>query len=84
MKEVAYFLRGKVRKITFLSIVDKPKTAKMISKDLSKHRSSISRVLLELEKRGYAKCENPEDDKFRFYSITNKGRKVIDKINKYE
>ena len=43
------------------------KTATEISKELGKHRSSISRVLLDLEKAGYVKCLNPEDSSFRCY-----------------
>ncbi len=47
--------------------VDKPKTASEIAKDLKKHRSSISRVLLDMEKKGFVKCLNSEDKSFRCY-----------------
>jgi DNA-binding MarR family transcriptional regulator len=47
--------------------LDKPKTATDIAKELKKHRSAISRVLLDMEKEGFVKCVNPEDDKFRHY-----------------
>ncbi|MCK4647327.1 MarR family transcriptional regulator [Candidatus Pacearchaeota archaeon] len=47
--------------------LDKPKTASEIAKDLKKHRSSISRVLLDMEKKGFVKCLNPEDKSFRCY-----------------
>ena len=47
--------------------LDKPKTASEIAKDLKKHRSSISRVLLDMEKEGFVKCVNPEDKSFRHY-----------------
>lgn len=55
-------LRGKV-----LSSLTKAKTATEIAKELGRHRSSISRVLLELEKKGFVKCVNPKDDRFRHY-----------------
>jgi DNA-binding MarR family transcriptional regulator len=48
-------------------LLDKPKTASEIAKDLKKHRSSISRVLLDMEKEGFVKCLNPEDKSFRCY-----------------
>jgi predicted transcriptional regulator len=48
--------------------LDKPKTASEIAKDLKKHRSSISRVLLDLQKVGFVKCLNSEDKSFRCYA----------------
>ena len=54
-----------------------PKTATEISKEIGKHRSSISRILLSLEKKGLVKCVNPEDDRYRHYQITNKGKESI-------
>ena len=42
-------------------------TASDIAKELEKHRSSISRVLLDLEKVGFVKCVNSEDSSFRYY-----------------
>jgi DNA-binding MarR family transcriptional regulator len=44
-----------------------PNTATELSKELKKHRSSISRVLLEMERKGLISCVNPEDDRFRHY-----------------
>lgn len=61
-----YLKSGKLRK-TVLDKLTEAKTATEIAKELRKHRSSISRVLLELEKKGLVKCVNPEDDKFRHY-----------------
>jgi DNA-binding MarR family transcriptional regulator len=45
----------------------KGKTATEIAKELRKHRSAISRVLLDMEKIGFIKCVNPEDKSFRHY-----------------
>jgi predicted transcriptional regulator len=47
--------------------LDKPKTAVDIAKELKKHRSSVSRVLLDMQKEGFVKCVNPNDKSFRFY-----------------
>ena len=66
LKQEIFLKKGKLRKEVLRSL-DKPKTATEISKELNKHRSSVSRVLLELEKRGLIKCINPEDDRFRHY-----------------
>ncbi len=48
--------------------LNKAKTATDIAKELGKHRSAISRVLLDMEKAGLVKCVNPGDDKFRHYA----------------
>jgi len=66
LKREIFLKKGKLRK-EVLSNLDKPKTATELAKELGKHRSSISRMLLELEKKGFVKCVNPEDDRFRHY-----------------
>jgi len=47
--------------------LDSPKTATDIAKELQKHRSAISRVLIDMENAGFVKCVNPEDKSFRHY-----------------
>ncbi|MFA5070914.1 MAG: hypothetical protein WC511_00915 [Candidatus Pacearchaeota archaeon] len=58
--------RSELRKEVWDRLI-KPKTATDIAKELKKHRSAISRVLLDMEKEDFVKCVNPEDDKFRHY-----------------
>ena len=65
-KREIFLKKGKLRRIV-LEKLDKPKTATELSEELKKHRSSISRVLIELEKEGFLKIVNPEDDRFRHY-----------------
>lgn len=74
MYYIAYIKRGKLRK-KVLDLTQEPKTATEIAKSLNKHRSSISRILIELEKKGFIKCRNPKDVMYRIYSITEKGKK---------
>lgn len=61
-----FLKKGKLRR-EILSHLDKPKTATELAKEIGRHRSSVSRVLLELEKKGFVECINKEDDKFRHY-----------------
>lgn len=82
MYDIAYILRGKLRK-EVLSCLASPKTATILSKEINKHRSAISRILLELEKRGFVKCLNPKDVMHRFYKITPKGKKILEKAKNY-
>ncbi len=66
IKREIFLKKGKLRK-EVLSRLDKPKTATELAKELGKHRSSISRILLTLQNKKLIKCINPEDDRFRHY-----------------
>jgi DNA-binding MarR family transcriptional regulator len=61
-----FFKRGKLRKKVLDSLTE-AKTATEIAKELRLHRSSVSRILLELEEKGFVKCLNPKDKNFRHY-----------------
>ncbi|VVB78531.1 Uncharacterised protein [uncultured archaeon] len=61
------FLKKSILRKQVLDLLDKPKTATEIAKVLQKHRSAISRVLLDLEQAGYVECINPKDKSFRHY-----------------
>jgi len=50
--------------------LNKPKTAVDIAKELNKHRSAVSRVLLDMKKEGLVRVVNPNDSSFRFYERT--------------
>lgn len=65
-KQEIFLKKGKLRK-QVLAKLNEPKTATELAKEMNKHRSSISRILLELEKKGFVKCVNPEDNSFRHY-----------------
>ena len=66
LKKKIFLKRSELRKKIYDSIKE-PKTATEIAKEIKKHRSSVSRVLLDLQKGGYARCVNPEDGNFRHY-----------------
>lgn len=66
LKLEIFLKKSKLRKQVWNKL-DKAKTATEIAKELGKHRSAISRVLLDLERTGYAKCINPSDKSFRHY-----------------
>lgn len=59
-----------------------PKTPTELSKGIGKHRSAISRSLIDLESRGLVKCLTPDEKVFRYYEITQKGKKVLEMIGK--
>ena len=66
LKLEIFLKKSKLRKDVWRAL-DKPKTATEIAKDLKKHRSSISRVLLDMKRKGFVKCVNSDDKSFRCY-----------------
>ncbi len=66
LKLEIFLKKSKLRKEVWKRL-DKPKTATEISKEIGKHRSSVSRVLLDMEKQNFVKCANPKDKSFRHY-----------------
>lgn len=84
MKNAIFIIKGKLRKAILFSLQDKPKTGKRISKELERHLASVSRILLELEKRRFVKCINPDDDRYRYYKLTAKGKRTLRKISEIE
>ncbi|PIO07935.1 hypothetical protein COU62_01845 [Candidatus Pacearchaeota archaeon CG10_big_fil_rev_8_21_14_0_10_35_219] len=67
IKDKIFFKKSKLRKKVLDSLTE-PKTATEIAKEIGVHRSSISRVLLDLEEQGFVKCINPEDKNYRHYA----------------
>ena len=47
-------------------------------------RSNVSTKLGQLTKRNLVKCINPNARKWRFYAITTKGKKVLEKVKQLE
>ena len=66
LKLLIFLKKGYLRREVWEALKE-PKTATDIAKELRKHRSAISRVLLDMEGVGFVKCVNPEDKNFRHY-----------------
>ena len=66
LKLEIFLKKSKLRKDVW-NRLDKAKTATEIGNELIKHRSSVSRVLLDMEKEGFVRCVNPDDKSFRHY-----------------
>lgn len=76
---MSYIVRGKVR-LSILSKLDKPMTPTQIAGLLKNHRSTISRSLIDMEKKGIVKCLTPKEKTGRLYAITAKGKKLLKKV----
>jgi len=73
---VSFVGRGKIRKRVLCSLV-KPQTPTELSQSIQTHRSTVSRTILALEKKGLVKCKTPNEKMGRYYEITELGRKII-------
>jgi DNA-binding MarR family transcriptional regulator len=74
-----YVKKGRLRRKVMLEL-DEAHTATELAKKLRKHRSSVSRTLLDLAKKRLVACINPEDDRERHYQLTLLGKKVRNKL----
>jgi DNA-binding MarR family transcriptional regulator len=72
LKLKIFLKKGELRREVW-DCLDGEKTATDIAKEIKKHRSAVSRVLLDMEKAGFIKCVNPEDKSFRHY-VKNIGK----------
>lgn len=59
------------------ALTQAPSTPTDIARATKFHRPSVSRAILELEKKGLAVCFTPDEKLGRIYSATTKGTKVL-------
>lgn len=81
--DISFIIRSKHRK-KILNLLDKPQTPTKIREKTKLHFNSVSRILVELEKKGLVMCLNPTQKLIRFYQITKKGKNLLEKIKKFE
>lgn len=80
-EEISWILRGKIKKEVLLAL-DKPKTATSLSKELDTHRSTISDILIQMEKNKIIECLDPKQPYNRFYKRLKKGDEIVKEIEK--
>jgi len=73
---VSFVSRGKVRKKVLQNLV-KPHTPTELSHIIKTHRSTTSRTILALEKKGLVQCITPKEKMGRYYEISKLGKKII-------
>ena len=83
-EDASFLLRSPLsRKILeALSSSEQPLAPLQIAKKANMARSNVSTKLIELKKRGFAECVNPNDRKWRFYRITDKGKRILKEAQK--
>ncbi|MBI1935572.1 winged helix-turn-helix transcriptional regulator [Candidatus Woesearchaeota archaeon] len=79
---ISFVMSGEIR-VNILQILAKSnKTPSLLAKEMKTHQSTTSRALAILQKKGLVICLTPKSKLSRIYSITNKGKKIINEINK--
>ena len=73
---VSFVKRGKIR-IEALKRLVSPKTPTDMAMEIGKHRSAVSRAILDLEKEGLVKCLTPNEKVCRLYMTTKKGKNAL-------
>lgn len=80
-KDYSFIMRSKQRKM-IIAVVDRPMTVTEIKKKVGLSLSETSRVLRGFKAEGLARCVNPEDALGRIYQLTERGKKIKEKIRK--
>lgn len=75
-----FFARSKLRLEVLKVLGEKPQIASFLAQKIGKHREVISRVFLDLQEIGLAKCKNPQSPSFRYYKITKRGGEILRKL----
>jgi len=80
-KLISYVIRGSLRKKVISSLTI-PNTPTLLAKKINIDRGSVSRTLINLQDAGIVICSNPKNKTGRIYKLTEKGKKVYDKVRK--
>ena len=78
---ISYVLSGRIRTKILHALIKTNRTPTLLAKNIKNHQSTTSRSLADLEHKGLVKCLTPKTKLSRIYTITDKGKKVIRKVN---
>jgi predicted transcriptional regulator len=82
MSIVSLLARSKKRISVLKSLEKEDKIPSRISKDIDDNSNHVSKYLKTLKDAELVECLNEEDKRYRFYSITDKGKYYLDKVEK--
>ena len=80
---ISFVVRAKNRKSVFEALTI-PKTPTQLSKELNINIGFVSNILIELKERKLIECLSPNEKRYRFYKITNKGKELFEEIEKLQ
>ena len=82
MSIISLLARSKKRKEVLKSLETEDKIPSKISKELEDNSNHVSKYLKTLKEADLVECLNEDDKRYRFYSITDKGKYYLDKVEK--
>lgn len=82
MSIISLLARSKRRINVLKSLEKENKIPSRISKDINDNSNHVSKYLKTLKDAELVECLNEEDKRYRFYSITEKGKYYLDKVEK--
>ena len=82
MSIISLLTRSKKRIKVLKSLESENKIPSKISKDIDDNSNHVSKYLKTLKEANLVECLNEEDKRYRFYSITDKGKYYLDKVEK--
>ena len=85
MSIISLLARSKKRIKVLKSLENEDKIPSKISKDIDDNSNHVSKYLKSLKDADLVVCLNEEDNRYRFYSITDKGSYYLKQVkDKYE
>jgi len=79
-EEYSFIVASSYRKKILLTLRNEPKTPTQIAEETGIHKGNVSKVLGELRNKEFVECITPTARKARFYTLTKKGKEVIEKL----
>ena len=80
MSIISFLARSEKRVQILKTLTKEDKIPSIISKEIGDENHHVSKHLKSLKEKGLIICLNEDDKRFRFYSITTKGRKYLKKF----
>ena len=82
MSIISLLTRSKKRTKVLKSLENEDKIPSKISKEIDDNSNHVSKYLKTLKDAELVECLNENDKRYRFYSITDKGKYYLDKVEK--
>ncbi len=82
MSIISLLARSKRRINVLKSLEKENKIPSKISKDINDNSNHVSKYLKTLKDAELVECLNEDDKRYRFYSITEKGKYYLGKVEK--
>lgn len=82
MSIISLLARSKKRVKVLKSLEKEDKIPSKISKEINDNSNHVSKYLSALKDAELVECLNEDDKRYRFYSITDKGKYYLDRIEK--